>query len=183
MPACLVSMYRVFRGISDKSGFRSRYGGDITLNRCFDRIVSMLIPIKILNPAAKVPVHAYNDGDAGVDLTSVTALTLKAGERALVATGIAIAIPRGYGGFVQPRSGLAAKFGITLTNSPGLIDSNYRGEVKVIIQNTGDKDFVIEKGSRIAQLVIVPVERAVFEEVDELPESERGDGGFGSSGH
>src|SRR5665811_345289 len=75
VPACLVSMYRVFRGISDKSGFRSRYGDDITLNRCFDRIVSMLIPIKILNPAAKVPVHAYNDGDAGVDLTSVTALT------------------------------------------------------------------------------------------------------------
>lgn len=142
----------------------------------------MRIPIKILHPDATVPGHAYGDGDAGVDLTSVAALTLKAGEWALVPTGIAVAIPRGYGGFVQPRSGLAARFGITLTNSPGLIDSNYRGEIKVIVQNTGDGDFEIKAGDRIAQLVIMPVEYAEFEAIEELPESDRGSGGFGSSG-
>jgi dUTP pyrophosphatase len=143
----------------------------------------MRIPIKILNSAATAPAHAYGDGDAGVDLASVAAIALKAGERALVPTGIAIAIPDGYGGFVQPRSGLAAKFGITLTNSPGLIDSNYRGEIKVIVQNAGGEDFEIGVGDRIAQLVIMPVERADFEVVDELPQSDRGEGGFGSSGH
>ncbi|MHB8859887.1 MAG: dUTP diphosphatase [Thermoleophilia bacterium] len=142
----------------------------------------MRIPIKILDPAAAVPQHAYDDGDAGVDLTSVADLVLGAGERALVPTGIAIAIPGGYGGFVQPRSGLAAKFGITLTNSPGLIDSNYRGEIKVIIQNTGQEDFEIKKGDRIAQLVVMPVAHADFEAVGELPGSGRGEGGFGSSG-
>ncbi|MHB0915857.1 MAG: dUTP diphosphatase [Thermoleophilia bacterium] len=142
----------------------------------------MRIPIKILNQAASIPRHAYDAGDAGVDLTSVEELTLHEGQRALVPTGIAVAIPQGYGGFVQPRSGLAAKFGITLTNSPGLIDSNYRGEIKVIIQNTGHSDFEIKVGDRIAQLVIMPVEQAEFEAVDELPESGRGEGGFGSSG-
>lgn len=142
----------------------------------------MRIPIKILNPAARVPVCAYDDGDAGVDLTSVEELTLGAGERALVATGIAVAIPQGYGGFVQPRSGLAAKYGITLTNAPGLIDSNYRGEIKVIIQNTGDAEFAVKTGDRIAQLVIMPVERAEFTPVEQLPDSNRGEGGFGSSG-
>lgn len=129
-----------------------------------------------------MPLHAYDDGDAGVDLTSVADLTLKTGERALIPTGIAIAIPGGYGGFVQPRSGLAARHGITLTNSPGLIDSNYRGEIKVIVQNTGSDDFEIRKGDRIAQLVVMPVAQADFEAVDELPESGRGEGGFGSSG-
>ncbi len=142
----------------------------------------MRIPIKILHPGATVPDHAYGDGDAGVDLTSVAALTLGAGERALVPTGIAVAIPHGFGGFVQPRSGLAARFGVTLTNSPGLIDSNYRGEIKVIIQNTGNEDFEIRTGDRIAQLVIMPVEHAEFEAVEELPKSDRGSGGFGSSG-
>lgn len=141
----------------------------------------MRIPIKILNPAATVPGHAYGDGDAGVDLSSVEEITLKVGERALVSTGIALAIPKGYGGFVQPRSGLAAKHGITLTNSPGLIDSNYRGEISIIIQNTGDKEFPIHVGDRIAQLVMMPVEHAEFEPVEELPDSERGEGGFGSS--
>ncbi|MCL4473599.1 MAG: dUTP diphosphatase [Actinobacteria bacterium] len=142
----------------------------------------MRIPIKILDPAATVPLHAYDDGDAGVDLTSVADLVLGAGERALVRTGIAIAIPGGYGGFVQPRSGLAAKFGITLTNSPGLIDSNYRGEIKVILQNTSRTDFEIRKGDRIAQLVVMPVAEVDFEAVGELPGSGRGEGGFGSSG-
>lgn len=142
----------------------------------------MRIPIKILNPAAALPAHAYSDGDAGVDLASVAEMTLAPGDRALVQTGIAIAIPRGYGGFVQPRSGLAAKHGITLTNSPGLIDSNYRGEINIILQNTGQEDFDIKVGDRIAQLVIMPVEHAEFEAVEELPESDRGEGGFGSSG-
>ncbi len=142
----------------------------------------MLIPIKILNPKASLPASAYGDGDAGADLASVEELTLGPGGRALVCTGVAIAIPAGYGGFVQPRSGLAAKFGITLTNAPGLIDSNYRGEIKVIIQNTGGEDFRINVGDRIAQLVIVPVEHAEFEAVEELPDSDRGAGGFGSSG-
>lgn len=142
----------------------------------------MKIPIKILNPDAAVPAHAYGDGDAGVDLSSVVDVTINAGERALVLTGIAVAIPPGYGGFVQPRSGLAARHGITLTNSPGLIDSNYRGEIQVIVQNTGAEPFVINAGDRIAQLVIMPVEHAEFELVDELPESGRGSSGFGSSG-
>lgn len=142
----------------------------------------MKIPIKILNPDAAVPAHAYGDGDAGVDLSSVVDVTINAGERALVLTGIAVAIPPGYGGFVQPRSGLAARHGITLTNSPGLIDSNYRGEIQIIVQNTGAEPFVINAGDRIAQLVIMPVEHAEFELVDELPESGRGSSGFGSSG-
>lgn len=142
----------------------------------------MLIPIKKLNPKAVTPGHAYGDGDAGVDLSSTEDLVLGSGERTRVATGLAVAIPPGYGGFVQPRSGLAAKFGITLTNSPGLIDSNYRGEIQIILQNTGDADFEIKAGDRIAQLVVMPVEHVEFEEVDELPGSHRGEGGFGSSG-
>jgi len=140
------------------------------------------IPIKILNPKATVPGHAYGDGDAGVDLTSVDEITLMPGERALVSTGIAVAIPKGYGGFVQPRSGLAARHGITLTNSPGLIDSNYRGEIRIIIQNTGGQEFPIHVGDRIAQLVVMAVEHTEFEPVEELPDSDRGEGGFGSSG-
>jgi len=135
-----------------------------------------------MNPAATLPAHAYCDGDAGVDLSSVFEMILAPGERALVPTGIAVAIPKGYGGFVQPRSGLAARHGITLTNSPGLIDSNYRGEINIILQNTGHEDFKISVGDRIAQLVIMPVEHAEFEAVEELPESDRGEGGFGSSG-
>lgn len=142
----------------------------------------MRIPIKILNPKATVPGHAYGDGDAGVDLTSVDEVNLMPGERALVATGIAVAIPQGYGGFVQPRSGLAAKHGITLTNSPGLIDSNYRGEIRIIIQNTGAQEFPIHVGDRIAQLVVMAVEHTEFEPVEELPDTDRGEGGFGSSG-
>ena len=142
----------------------------------------MRIPIKLLHPDAIVPAHAYGDADAGVDLASVEDVALGAGERALVPTGISVAIPRGYGGFVQPRSGLAARHGITLTNSPGLIDSNYRGEIRVIVQNTGKEEFRIGKGDRIAQLVIMPVEHAEFDVVSELPDSDRGEGGFGSSG-
>lgn len=135
-----------------------------------------------MRPEAEIPAFAYDQGDAGVDLVSAEELVLGEGERALVSTGIAIAIPPGYGGFVLPRSGLAVNHGITLTNSPGLIDSNYRGEIRVILQNTGHADFEIEVGDRIAQLVIMPVELPEFELVEELPETSRGEGGFGSSG-
>lgn len=142
----------------------------------------MKVPLQILHPEAKLPGCAYGDDDAGLDLSSVAEMTLREGQRALVPTGIAVAIPRGFAGFVQPRSGLAAKHGITLTNSPGLIDSNYRGEIIVIMQNTGHEDFEINVGDRIAQLVVVPVEHIELEPVQKLPESDRGDGGFGSSG-
>lgn len=111
------------------------------------------------------------------------AVTLAPGERALVGTGVAIALPEGYAGFVVPRSGLAAKHGITVVNSPGTIDAGYRGEIKVTLLNTDrEAEFVVEAGDRIAQLIIMPVSRAVFVPVAELPESVRGTGGFGSTG-
>ena len=125
---------------------------------------------------------AYN-GDAGVDLRSVERIVLEPQERAMVATGLAIALPEGYAGFVLPRSGLAAKHGISIVNAPGLIDSNYRGELKVILLNTDpDKSFTIEIGDRIAQLIVMPVPTINFEQVEELTESQRGESGFGSSG-
>ena len=125
---------------------------------------------------------AYN-GDAGVDLRSVERIVLKPQERAMVATGLAIALPEGYAGFILPRSGLAAKHGISIVNAPGLIDSNYRGELKVILLNTDpDNSFTIEIGDRIAQLIVMPVPTINFEQVEELTESQRGESGFGSSG-
>ncbi len=142
----------------------------------------MQVPVKKVHPEARIPARAYGKGDAGFDLASVEELVLGEGERALVRTGIAVAIPPGYAGLVLPRSGLAAKYGITLTNAPGLIDSNYRGEIKVIVQNTGHGEFTIGKGDRIAQLVVTPVAAVEFQVVAELRESERGEGGFGSSG-
>lgn len=129
-----------------------------------------------------LPSYAYQ-GDAGCDLLSRVDLTLKPGERAMVPTGIAIAVPEGYAGFVQPRSGLASKKGVTVLNTPGLIDSHYRGEVCVILINLDLKEsFEIKRGDRIAQLVIQKVENVVFKAVDELRETARGAGGFGSSG-
>ena len=137
------------------------------------------VSIKILSRDAQIPHMAYN-GDAGVDLRSVERIVL---ERAMVATGLAIALPEGYAGFVLPRSGLAAKHGISIVNAPGLIDSNYRGELKVILLNTDpDKSFTIEIGDRIAQLIVMPVPTINFEQVEELTESQRGESGFGSSG-
>ena len=125
---------------------------------------------------------AYN-GDAGVDLQSVEHIVLKPQERAMVATGLAIALPEGYAGFVLPRSGLAAKHGISIVNAPGLIDSNYRGELKVVLVNTDpEESFSIEIGDRIAQLIVMPVPTISFEQVEELPDSQRGESGFGSSG-
>lgn len=140
------------------------------------------VSIKILSRDARIPHMAYN-GDAGVDLRSVERIVLEPQERAMVATGLAIALPEGYAGFVLPRSGLAAKHGISIVNAPGLIDSNYRGELKVILLNTDpDKSFTIEIGDRIAQLIVMPVPTINFEQVEELTESQRGESGFGSSG-
>jgi len=139
------------------------------------------LPIRRLREDAVVPARAY-EGDAGLDLASCERVELGPGERALVGTGFAVAIPDGYAGFVQPRSGLAAKHGITIVNSPGLVDAGYRGEVKVALLNTDAREtFVVEPGMRIAQLVVLPLPGLEPVEVDELPESERGVRGFGSS--
>jgi dUTP pyrophosphatase len=139
------------------------------------------LPIQKLRDDAVVPARAYA-GDAGLDLAACERVELGPGERALVGTGLAIAIPEGHAGFVQPRSGLAAKHGITIVNTPGLVDSGYRGELKVILLNTdAHEPFVVEPGMRIAQLVVLPVPEVVPVTVDVLPESERGERGFGSS--
>ncbi|MBL3700378.1 dUTP diphosphatase [Leucobacter luti] len=138
--------------------------------------------VEIQIRAERAPRYAHAD-DAGADLMAAEAVTLAPGERALVGTGVAIALPEGYAGFVVPRSGLAAKHGITVVNSPGTIDAGYRGEIKVTLLNTDrEAEFVVEAGDRIAQLIIMPVSRAVFVPVAELPESVRGTGGFGSTG-
>ena len=132
---------------------------------------------------AVVPTRAYA-GDAGMDLSACERVELAPGERGIVPTGLAVAIPEGYAGFVQPRSGLAANHGISIVNTPGLIDSGYRGELLVILVNTDPREtFVVEPGMRIAQLVIVPIPDVELVEVDELPESERGARGHGSSKH
>ena len=139
------------------------------------------LPIRRLRDEAVVPSRAY-EGDAGLDLTACERVELAPGERALVGTGLAVAVPEGHAAFVQPRSGLAAKHGLTIVNTPGLVDSGYRGELKVILLNTDPHTtFVVEPGMRIAQLVVLPVPRIDPVEVEELPESERGNRGFGSS--
>jgi dUTP diphosphatase len=139
------------------------------------------LEVSRLRPEAVVPSRAYA-GDAGLDLAACERVELAPGERAVVPTGIAVALPEGYAGFVQPRSGLAAAQGITVVNSPGLIDSGYRGEVKVILLNTdGERTFSAEPGERIAQLVVLPIPEVDVVEVGQLPETERGARGFGSS--
>jgi dUTP pyrophosphatase len=138
--------------------------------------------IKRLDPDLPVPAYAH-PGDAGADLYAAEDVTLGPGERALVRTGLAIALPDGYAAFVHPRSGLAAKHGVTIVNAPGTVDAGYRGEIKVTLLNTDrDQPVSFRHGDRIAQLVIQRVERAVFHEAEELPGSARGDGGFGSTG-
>ena len=136
-----------------------------------------------LHPDAVVPSVAH-EGDAGCDLVAVESCPLRAGGgRALVATGLAVAIPEGHGGFVLPRSGLASRHGVTCANAPGLIDAGYRGEVKVALVNLDpDDDYQVEVGDRIAQLVVMKVESPSFRIVEELPSAQRGEGGFGSSG-
>ena len=140
------------------------------------------LPVVRLRERAVLPTRAY-DGDAGLDLSACDRVVLAPGDRAIVGTGVAVAIPDGYAGFVQPRSGLAARHGITIVNTPGLVDSGYRGEVRVILANTDSaRSFTVETGMRIAQLVVVPVPPVHAVEVDALPESARGARGTGSSG-
>ncbi|HEX3225877.1 MAG TPA: dUTP diphosphatase [Gaiellaceae bacterium] len=139
------------------------------------------LPIQRLREDAVVPLRAYS-GDAGLDLAACERVELAPGQRATVGTGLAVAIPEGYAGYVQPRSGLAAKHGITIVNTPGLVDSGYRGELKIILLNTdAAESFVVEPGMRIAQLVVLEIPSVDPVEVDELPASERGVRGFGSS--
>jgi dUTP pyrophosphatase len=139
------------------------------------------LPIRRLHQDAVLPERAYA-GDAGLDLAACGRHELGPGERALVGTGLAVAVPEGYAGFVQPRSGLAARHGISVVNSPGLVDSGYRGEIRVALLNTDAREpFVVEPGMRIAQLVVLPVPEVEPVEVGALPESERGVRGFGSS--
>ncbi len=140
------------------------------------------LPIQRLHAEAVVPDRAYQ-GDAGLDLSACERIELGPGERAIVGTGLAVAIPDGYAGFVQPRSGLADRHGISIVNSPGLIDSGYRGELKVVLINTDRSEpFVVEPGMRIAQLVVLEVPEVELIELDELPATERGVRGHGSSG-
>lgn len=140
------------------------------------------ISIKMLDSELPVPSYAHSS-DAGADLHARTSLVLEPGQRALVPTGIALALPHGYVGLVHPRSGLATKHGITIVNAPGTVDAGYRGEIMVTLLNTDkDRAFEISRGDRIAQLVIQKVEQAVFVQVESLEDSARGTGGFGSTG-
>jgi dUTP pyrophosphatase len=141
------------------------------------------VPIRRLREDSVLPSQAY-PGDAGLDLVACERMTLAPGERATVPTGIAVEIPAGYAGFVQPRSGLAARHGIGVVNSPGLIDSGYRGEILVVLLNTDSRNaFTVEPGMRIAQLVVAPIAAVHLVEVQELAASERDGQGFGSSAH
>lgn len=138
--------------------------------------------LDVLISSGQVPVYAH-PGDAGADLTAAEAFELAPGERATVPTGVSIALPDGYVAFVVPRSGLAARHGITIVNSPGTVDAGYRGEIRVTVLNTDAvHPFSIEVGDRIAQLIVMPVSRARFIPVEKLPGSHRGEGGFGSTG-
>jgi len=139
------------------------------------------IAVRRLDPDLPLPAYA-REGDAGLDLRAAQRVTVEPGGRALVRTGIAVAIPAGYAGLVLPRSGLALRHGVTVLNAPGLIDPGYRGEVQVLLVNHAPRPVTFERGDRIAQLVLQRVERAELVEVHELPPSERGGGGFGSTG-
>lgn len=140
------------------------------------------VNIKRLDPSVELPRYAYS-GDAGLDLRANETVDIPPHERRLVSTGLAIALPDGYAGFVQPRSGMALKHGLSIANTPGLIDAHYRGELKIIAVNLDSSETIhIEKGERIAQLVIQEVPVVDLVEVDELDETDRGTGGFGSSG-
>ena len=139
------------------------------------------LPVKRLDPSIELPASA-REGDAGLDLRAAHDATLEPGGRGLVGTGLAVAIPAGYAGLVLPRSGLALSQGVTVLNAPGLVDAGYRGELKVLLVNHGDKPVTVRRGERVAQLVVQSVERAEPIEVGELPASERGAGGFGSTG-
>ncbi|TDD34728.1 dUTP diphosphatase [Nonomuraea terrae] len=138
--------------------------------------------IQPLDPGLPMPSYAHS-GDAGADLHAAEDVELMPGERTVIGTGVAIALPEGYAAFVHPRSGLAARHGVTLVNAPGTVDAGYRGEIKVTLINTDAKEpFRLRRGDRVAQLVVQRVERALFTPVERLPESVRGTGGFGSTG-
>lgn len=141
----------------------------------------MTLKFKLIHPDAILPEYAH-PGDAGMDVRSVDDLTIKPGERALVHTGLVMMLPAGYEAQVRPRSGLALKKGVTVLNTPGTIDEGYRGEVGVILANFGSEDFVVSKGDKIAQIVVAPVTIAQIVETAEVDETERGEGGFGSTG-
>jgi dUTP pyrophosphatase len=143
---------------------------------------TVAVLLRRLDPQIPAPDYS-RDGDAGADLRTTVDVEIAPGERTTVPTGVAVALPGGYAGFVHPRSGLAALHGLTIVNAPGTIDSGYRGEIKVTLLNTDRSEPIrLSRGDRIAQLVVQPVVRAAFHEVDELPDSERGTEGFGSSG-
>jgi dUTP pyrophosphatase len=143
--------------------------------------VTMELDVKLLHPDAQPPART-RPGDAGYDLRCVEAFSLAPGERRVVPTGVAIALPEGVAGLVVPRSGLAARHGISVVNGPGLVDPNYRGELRVVLVNLGEDPFEAQAGDRIAQLLLVPFVAPALRVVDELPDSERGADGFGSSG-
>ncbi len=141
------------------------------------------VAIRRLPNGGGLPLPAYaTPGAAGLDVVAAESLTLRAGRTAAIATGLALAIPEGWEVQVRPRSGLALAHGLTVPNAPGTIDSDYRGELKVILRNGGEDDFAVRRGERIAQLVLAPVHRVAWVEVDALPDSARGTGGFGSTG-
>jgi len=141
------------------------------------------IAVKRLDHAGDLPLPSYEtSGSAGMDIRAAEDLTIAPDQRGLVGSGFAFAIPHGYEIQVRPRSGLALKKGVSIPNTPGTIDSDYRGELKVILINHGQEDFVIQRGDRIAQIVIAPVQRGILKEVDRLDETARGEGGFGSTG-
>ena len=143
---------------------------------------SLEVPLTRLDPDVPVPAYA-RPGDAGADLVTTSDVEIGPGERAVVGTGIALAIPEGYAGFVHPRSGLAARVGLSVVNTPGTIDAGYRGEIRVCLINHDPREPVrLRRGDRVAQLVIQRVEHAVFREVDGLADSARGTGGYGSTG-
>jgi dUTP pyrophosphatase len=141
----------------------------------------MILRFKRVHPDAVLPAYAHAS-DAGMDVRSVEDVVVPAKGRALVHTGLVMLLPPGYEAQVRPRSGLALKHGMTVLNTPGTIDSGYRGEVGVILANLGDEDFTVRKGDKVAQIVVAPVTQAVIEEADEIDETDRGAGGFGSTG-
>jgi dUTP pyrophosphatase len=156
--------------------------GDGNASQPEGALSGLAVPVQRLHPLAVLPHYAL-PGDAGADLACTEAVRLAPGERAVVPTGIALALPPGYAAFVHPRSGLAARVGLALVNSPGTIDSGYRGEIKLIVINLDPAEAVhLDAGDRIAQLVIQRVEYGVFSEVDQLPASDRGAAGYGSTG-
>jgi dUTP pyrophosphatase len=146
-----------------------------------DREGPLPVPVQRLDAGLPLPAYA-RDGDAGIDLHAAETVTLAPGARALVPTGIALAIPPGFAGLVLPRSGLALRHGVTLLNAPGLIDAGYRGEIKALLVNHGETAVTVQRGDRIAQLVVQRVERVTLAPADTLPATPRGAGGFGSTG-